>query len=140
MIRLLSILPIFLSANIFAQINTCSELDKGVFKLYENNAKIGTIFRGIQIESYQNDPEYAIGKFKNKGKCIYHLKNHKIKKAVDTITWRISYKKLRKNKFIFEARPAFFDLGGYSYEGKLIKVSDNIKNENIRKIFCRLLQ
>jgi len=141
MIKLLSILAIFFSAHIFAQANTCSELDEGVFELYENKVKIGTIYRngGIQVEAYRNDSQYVIGKYKNKGKCIYYLKNYKIKEALDTITWRVSYEKIGSNKFNFEGRPAFIDFGGYSYEGKLIKVSDSIRNIDIRKIFCELL-
>lgn len=142
MVKLFSIIAILFSTHIIAQTNTCSELDKGVFELYENKAKIGTIYRdgGIQVEAYQNDSEYVIGKYKKKGECVYHLKNYKIKEAIDTITWRVSYEKMGNNEFSFEGRPAFFDFGGYSYKGKLMKVSDSIKNKNIRKIFYKLLE
>lgn len=139
MSKMLVILTIFCSVKIFSQ-NNCSGLERGVFELYEEGIKIGLIYRknGIQLESYENHPQqYTKAVYKRKGNCSYYLKSYEIKKDIDTITWEVSFTKLENDSFSFVGTPAFIK-SGYSYGGKLIKISNRIEDMNIRKLLDKL--
>ena len=140
MIKLLSFLTVMYSGHLFSQNDICKILDTGVFELYEKDKKIGSVYRknGLQIEIYKNETDSTIARYKKIGKCSYSITNYKISIDLDTITWEVKYDSINKNEFSFEAHPAFIDLNGYFYNGKIKKKSNHIKKEKILKKFDEL--
>jgi len=125
---------------LFSQNDICKILDTGVFELYEDDKKIGSVYRkkGIQIETYKNDIDNTIARYKKIGKCAYYITSFKISNNLDTITWKVKYKSISKKEFSFEAHPAFIDLNGYFYNGKIKKTSNTIKKGKLLKRFDKL--
>ena len=115
----------------------CNELKFGVFEIYENEEKIGIIFRNdkYQIEKYPNTEELTIGKIKS-DKCKFYIKSYKVKNDLDTITWVASYKK-EQNYYSFEAKPLYLKIS-YKYEGRIMKVSNEITDKRILNTFLEL--
>ncbi|MCP4176614.1 MAG: hypothetical protein GY756_02510 [bacterium] len=110
-----------------------NDLKRGTFELYENNNKVGTIYRykNIQIEEYP-DTEKLL-----KVKLTWIAFNKVLMSgleenpsAIDTITWLSSYLKKGKNHYSFISRAAFIDTLSYRYKGEILKTSNSIP-ENI---------
>lgn len=89
-------------------ITDCEDLKTGSFELYDNSLKIGTIYRKgkFQIEKYLKNDNYTIAKVNIKD-CLFYLKKYEIKEELDTITWSVDYKKIKKNHYSFIGRPIF---------------------------------
>lgn len=135
--KILIILILFNSVLIYSQSTNadCNDLSNGTFELYENNEKIGAIYRkgNYQIEKYLDSDKYTIAKTKFKN-CSVSLKNHEIKQDIDTITWSLSYKKIKDKHYSFIGKPKYLKVT-YTYTGEIKKEDNEIKNKKILKIF-----
>jgi len=116
----------------------CNSLNKGVFELYENNERIGTVYRieNYQIEKYLNSDKYTIAKT-NLENCSFSLKSYKVKEDIDTITWSVSYEKIKKNHYSFIGKPKYLKIA-YTYVGEIKKINNEIRNKKILKILNEL--
>ena len=116
----------------------CNNLKTGVFELYENDKKIGLVFRknNYQIEKYFDSDQFTIGKIKSK-KCIFSLKSNEIKKDIDSVTWSLNYKEISAKHYSFIIKPKYLNVD-YSYKGEIKKISNKIKNKEVLEIFTKL--
>lgn len=120
--------------------NTCDLLDYGTFKLYDDRKEIGEIYRdnSFQIEKYLGDETHTIAFLNKKSECNYYLRSYYIKSDFDTITVLVSYKNIGDKIYSFEMKAAYIDTLSYQYKGELKKVSDNINNKEVLKLFKEL--
>lgn len=136
----LIILFLALSLSVFSQKKycNCNNLKFGVFELYENDKKIGIIFRknNYQIEKYVDNDKYIIGKIKSK-KCQFLLKSNEIKKDIDSITWLLNYRRINKKHYSFIGKPKYLNVE-YNYKGEIKKISNKVKNKEVLEIFKKL--
>ena len=125
---------ICLTNSSFEQINDCSELKEGVFEVYENEEKIGVIYRkgNYQIEKYINREDLNYVKIK-RDNCRYIFKSDSIKSDIDTLIWRVNYTKIENDLFIFEANPVNLDIN-YNYHGSISKKSSIIPQELLNQL------
>ncbi|MCF6297573.1 MAG: hypothetical protein L3J08_06270 [Flavobacteriaceae bacterium] len=116
----------------------CNELNNGVFELYEKNEIIGVIYRknNYQIEKYLNNDKYTIGKTKLEN-CTILLNSYVVKVDLDTITWSVSYRKIKKNYYSFIGKPKYLKVD-YKYVGEIKKINDEIRDRKILDIFKEL--
>lgn len=107
--------------------NNCDDIKYGTFELYEKGSIIGTIYRkgNYQIEKYLDRPEYTIVKLKSK-KCLYYYNSYEINQDLDTLTWSVQYKNIKRNHYSFIGKPTYLTSLNYSYSGKLVKISKKI--------------
>ena len=132
---LILIIPLF----IFSQDKgNCNGLKYGSFELYENGKKIGNVFRknNLQIEKYFDKDTYTFVKIKPKNNCEFYFNAYEIKKDLDTITWSVSYKKIKKNHYSFTGKPTYLNID-YVYQGELIKIENEI-SEEVEEIFNKM--
>ncbi len=123
---------------IYSQSCENDTLDNGVFEVYENDKKIGVIYRknNFQIEKSTSSSQYTIARFK-KEKCVFYLKSYEINDDLDTITWSVKYNRIKQNYYSFIGRPAYLGIN-YSLEGSVLKTSDEINDVDIMKTFNKL--
>lgn len=116
----------------------CDDLKEGFFESYEHNKKVGVLYRkGLyQIEKGVKDSIYNIAKVKSK-KCMFYIKSYEIKNELDTITWTVSYKKIKKNHYSFIGNPKYLKVD-YKYVGEIRKIKDEIKDSEILDIFEKI--
>jgi hypothetical protein len=116
----------------------CNDLKEGVFESYEDNKKIGVLYRKgfYQIEKEVNDSTYNIAKIKSK-KCLFYVNSYEIKNKLDTITWSVSYRKIKKNHYSFIGKPKYLKVD-YKYVGEIKKINDKIIDSQILNIFKRI--
>lgn len=131
---LILIIPLF----IFSQDEgNCKALKYGSFELYENGKKIGNVYRkdNLQIEKYFDKDTYTFVKIKPNN-CEFYFNAYEVKKDLDTITWSVSYKKIKKNHYSFIGKPVYLNID-YVYQGELIKIEDKI-SEEVEGIFNKM--
>ncbi|MGV6844835.1 MAG: hypothetical protein ACWA42_01750 [Lutibacter sp.] len=116
---------------------SCNDLKNGVFELYKADKKIGVIYRKdeYQIEKYFNNKTTTIAKIRHYG-CKFHFNAYKISTDLDTITWSVSYKKIKEGQYSFVGKPTYLKID-YTYEGKIVKIKNKINSE-ILNIFDNL--
>jgi hypothetical protein len=131
---LILIIPLF----IFSQDDeSCNGLKYGSFELYENGKKIGNIFRkdNLQIEKYFDKDTYTFVKIKPSN-CEFYFNAYEVKNELDTITWFVSYKKIKKDHYSFIGKPVYLNID-YVYQGELVKIADEIIEE-VEEIFIKM--
>lgn len=137
--KLLLIILLIISMNNYSQNkeSECSELKNGTFEIFENGEKVGTIYRkdNIQIEKYPNREKLSFVKLKYNN-CNITFNAFEIKKELDTITWSVTYTKIKKGEFKYIGKPKFLNIS-YMNEGEIVKTSNNLNSE-ILQVFCGL--
>ena len=118
----------------FTQDIPCDELKYGVYEIYENNEKVGVIYRkdNLQLEDYLDGKELSPTKIREKD-CYFYINSFEIKEAIDTVTMVVEYEKIKKNYYTFLATPKYLDLD-YEYKGEIKKVGSDIEPD-ILEIF-----
>ncbi|TXN36889.1 hypothetical protein FVB32_00970 [Flagellimonas hymeniacidonis] len=115
-----------------AQDKSCHELKYGVFEIYENDEKVGLIYRkdNFQLEDYLNGKKLKPTRLKEKD-CLFYINSIEVKQSLDTVTMLVSYDKIKKNHYTFLAKPKYLDLD-YKYEGEIKKVDNDIGSDILR--------
>lgn len=115
----------------------CSELKNGTFEIFENGEKVGTIYRkgNIQIEKYTNREKLSFVKLKYND-CDITFNAFEIKEEIDTITWSVTYTKIKEGEYKYLGKPKFLDIS-YTNEGEIVKTSNDLKSE-ILQVFSDL--
>ena len=134
-IVLILIVPMY----IFSQdIENCNGLKYGSFELYENGKKIGNIFRkdNLQLVKYFDKNTYTLVKIKPSN-CEFYFNAYEVKNELDTITWFVSYKKIKKDHYSFTGEPKYLKID-YKYNGEIKKINDEIRDRKILDIFKEL--
>ena len=121
------------------QTNKYESLRLGTFELYENNHKVGVIYRKgkYQIEKYPTKKNLTKAKIEWIDNRTLLIKGaEKDKKGVDTITWKIQYELKNTNQFIYRIKAAYIDTLKYEHFGIMTKVSDTIPS-NLKSYFIQ---
>ena len=107
----------------------CFELKSGEFDVFENDKKIGVIYRkgNYQIEKYLNSDELNFVKIKSNS-CTYLYKSYFVKDDIDTLTWEVTYTKIEDGVFNFQAKPININIK-YNYFGFISKRSSKLPQE-----------
>ena len=136
-LKFVLIILIFLPFSGFCQSTECEELKHGVFEVYENNEKIGLIYRkgNFQLEDYLDGKKLKTNSLQEKD-CFFYIKSVEVKQALDTVTMFVVYDEIKKNHYTFLAKPKYLNID-YEYKGKIKKISSDIKPD-ILKIFEKL--
>jgi Ca2+/Na+ antiporter len=121
----------------FSQSMGCDDLKHGVFEIYENNEKVGLVYRkgNFQIEDYLNGKELTTVQINEKD-CLFYINSLKTENSLDTITMFVSYERIKKGYYTFLAKPGYLDLD-YEYRGEIKKIGNEIES-NILDIFEQL--
>ena len=121
----------------FCQSTGCEELKYGVFDVYENNEKVGRIYRNgdYQLEDYLDGKKLKTAKIREEN-CSFYINSLEIKTDLDTITMFTTYIRIREGYYTFLAKPKYLDID-YEYHGSIKKVGNEIEPKII-KAFERL--
>ncbi|MDL5512935.1 hypothetical protein QSE00_13995 [Arenibacter sp. M-2] len=126
----------FLTLFIFISCNSKTDgVKSGTFELYENDTLIGYIYRvgHYQIEDYPENVE-LIARIDHQTDSTYFLKGiEKKQNGIDSIIWLNYYREIAQNKYKIVATPYNSDIE-YKYEGVLLKVSNEVKGEYLKRL------
>ena len=134
----LSIILIFLLPCFgFTQSEACLPLKSGTFEIYENDEKVGLVYRkgAFQLEDYLDGRELTVTKIRERD-CTFYIRVAEAKEALDTVTMFVTYDKIKKGYYSFLAKPAYLKMD-YEYRGEIRKIDKGIKPE-VLKVFERL--
>lgn len=120
-----------------AQNVSCEDLKYGVYEVYENNEKVGVIYRkdNLQLEDYLDGNELSPTKLREKD-CYFYINSFEIREAIDTVTMFVEYKEIKRNHYTFLAKPKYLNLD-YEYKGEIKKISNDIEPD-VLKVFKKL--
>lgn len=104
---------------------------------------IGTIYRDndFQIEKYYGSDSITCANLKwidSRTAFIEGIKESK--NPIDTLTWRINFRKIKHNEFLGIGTIAYSDFPSYEYQFKLKKTSNTIENDTFIKKIKKLLK
>jgi len=121
----------------FAQDKSCDELKYGVYEVYENDKKVGLIYRNgnFQLEDYLDGKKLKPTRLKEKD-CFFYIRSYDVKEDLDTITWAVSYKEISTNYYSFVGKPKYLEID-YSHRGEIKKISNDIEPD-VLKVFEQL--
>ena len=126
----------FLILSIFISCNSKTDgVNSGTFELYENDSLIGYVYRigNYQIEDYPDNTE-LIARIDHQTDSTYFLKGiEKKQDGIDSIIWFNHYKEIAQNKYKIVATPYNSDIE-YKYEGVLLKVSNEVKADYLKRL------
>ena len=117
-----------------AQDTSCEDLKYGVYEIFENNIKVGVVYRkdNLQLEDYLDGKDLAPTKLREKN-CFFYINSFEVKEAIDTVTMFVKYKEIKKNHYTFLATPKYLNID-YEYTGEIKKVS-NVIEPDILEVF-----
>ena len=112
----------------------CEIMEYGTFDVYQRDIKVGTFYRkdSLQVETYVGKKITGLTKVKQLSKCTFMLRSYWPKKDIDTIHFTASYSFKEDGSIIYEMLPTFLDTKS-KLSGKIIKVSDSINSEILKK-------
>ncbi|MCL5244936.1 hypothetical protein M4I21_03900 [Cellulophaga sp. 20_2_10] len=126
----------FLILFIFISCNSKTDgVKSGTFELYENDSLIGYVYRvgNYQIEDYPDNTE-LIARIDHQTDSTYFLKGvEKNQDGIDSIIWLNHYREIAQNKYKIVATPYNSDIE-YKYEGVLLKVSNEVNGEYLKRL------
>jgi len=126
----------FLILFIFISCNSKTDgVKSGTFELYKNDSLIGYVYRvgHYQIEDYPENTE-LIARIDHQTDSTYLLKGiEKKQDGIDSIVWLNHYKEIAQNKYKIVAIPYNSNIE-YKYEGVLLKVSNEVKGEYLKRL------
>jgi hypothetical protein len=111
------------------------EIRKGVFQLYENDSLFGEIYRSgnYQIENYFTNKD-VIAKIDHLSDSTFILKGiEENPKGLDSTTFLVTYKQIDVNHYAINAKLINMNTN-YLYQGKYVKVSDEIPEKYAKKL------
>ena len=123
---------------LFIFLISCSQdLRKGAFEIHEGTKKVTNLYRDGNYQIDYDLETKTIIPIKN-----IWLNNNEVllkgmdnpKSHIDTITFKVIYTLLEKNKYTLEAKAQFMDSLDYVYKATMVKTSNEIPEKFQKKL------